>query len=580
MPIRIVMSDNNIKLQKMKPQINRLDSIDLSRSIESAEEKLKEAYSIINRSSSVAFRWKNIEGWPVEFVTKNVERLFGHTADQFISGAVSYSKCIHPDDLQRVADEVEKHSRIEETSEFVHKPYRIITKDDSVRTISDWTFIERNNQGQITHYKGIVEDITDRIQAEIAVKAEKDRAQNYLDIAGVMIVVVNADETISLINKRGNEILGYNKNELIGKNWFDTLVPEKLREKIRSVFNKLMAGDIKPVEYFENILLTKSGHERLIAFHNTVIRDIKGKITGNLFSAEDITEQKQMKLKLRKRTYDLNERVKELGCLYSISKLIQNPEYSYDDILKGVIEIIPSSMQYPEITCARLKIENVEIKTDNYIETACQMSSKIIVSNNEVGHLEIGYLEERRKSDEGPFMKEERALIDAITERLGRYIERKSAKDELNLINEKLTIEQKALKEKNITLKEVLNQIEKEKQQIAIQTQSNVDRVVIPILNKLEEKLQSENKTYLTLLRNSLSDITHPFINKMETRFSKLTPREIEICNMIKNGLSSKEIAATLCTSVGTVFNQRKTIRKKLGIANDAANLSSFLHSS
>ncbi len=544
------------------------------------EEKLKEAYSIINRSSSIAFTWKNMKGWPVEFVTDNVEKLFGYSAEEFLSGAVSYSKCIHPDDLQRVANEVEIFSKEDGRTEFVHEPYRIITRDGSIRIIKDWTFITRNNQGQITHYKGIVEDITERKQAEMAIKAEKDRAQNYLDIAGVMFSVVETDETISLMNKKGHEILGYDKDELIGKNWFDTLVPEKSREEIRGVFSKLMAGDIELVEFYENILLTKNGKEKLIAFHNTVIRDIDGKISANLFSAEDITERKQMELKLQKRTYDLGKRVKELGCLYSISKLIQNPDYSYDDILQGVIEIIPLSMQYPEITCARLTIENEEIKTNNFIETKWQISSKILISEKEIGLLEIGYFEERLKSNKGLFLKEEKALIDAITERLGRYIERKRAEDTLNLTNEKLTIEQNALKEKNITLREVLNQIENEKQQIAIRMQSNVDRVVIPILNKLEEKISSKNKTYVTLLLNSLSDITHPFINNMESRFSKLTPREIEVCNMVKNGLSTKEIASNLNTSVGTVFNQRKTIRKKLGIANDNTNLSSFLHTS
>jgi len=130
-------------------------------------------------------------------------------------------------------------------------------------------------------------------RAEEELKGEKERAQGYLHIAGVMLATVDADENITLINKKGCEILGYNEGELIGRNWFDTLVPQRIRGQVRDVFRKLMAGDIEPVEYSENPLLTKNGEERLISFHNTVIRDSNGQIVGVLTSGEDLTEHKQ-----------------------------------------------------------------------------------------------------------------------------------------------------------------------------------------------------------------------------------------------------------------------------------------------
>jgi len=131
-----------------------------------AEKALKEANDIINESSSVAFTWKNQEGWPVEFVTENVENLFGYTAKEFITGEVNYAGCVHPEDLQRVAKEVAEYSSKEETAGFTHEPYRIIAKDGSEKIISDWTYTVRDNEGRITHYKGIVEDITERKRAE------------------------------------------------------------------------------------------------------------------------------------------------------------------------------------------------------------------------------------------------------------------------------------------------------------------------------------------------------------------------------------------------------------------------------
>ena len=130
------------------------------------EDALKEADAILNRSSVVAFTWKNQEGWPVEFVTENVENLFGYTAKEFFSGEVPYADCVHKDDLERVGDEVKSFSDERGRLEFSHEPYRIVTKDDDIKVVSDWTFINRDENGNITHYKGIIEDITERKQAE------------------------------------------------------------------------------------------------------------------------------------------------------------------------------------------------------------------------------------------------------------------------------------------------------------------------------------------------------------------------------------------------------------------------------
>lgn len=131
-----------------------------------AEEALKEAYDIISKSPTVAFLWKNDEGWPVEFVTDNVEGIFGYTAEEFISGTVLYSETIHPDDLERVAKEIVHYTSERGRRSFAHEPYRIITKDGGVTWVDDRTYIRRNERGLITHYQGIVVDITDRKRME------------------------------------------------------------------------------------------------------------------------------------------------------------------------------------------------------------------------------------------------------------------------------------------------------------------------------------------------------------------------------------------------------------------------------
>ncbi len=137
------------------------------------EKHLKEAYNIINKSPAVTFLWKNIEGWPVEFVSDNVIAVFGYSAVDFISGRVSYAEVVHPNDLERVGGEVASFSIGKEYERFTHEPYRIVTKDGKVKWLDDQTFIRRNKKGNITHYQGIVLDITDRKQAEVALEKEK-----------------------------------------------------------------------------------------------------------------------------------------------------------------------------------------------------------------------------------------------------------------------------------------------------------------------------------------------------------------------------------------------------------------------
>ncbi len=124
-------------------------------------------------------------------------------------------------------------------------------------------------------------------------REERNKAHQYLDIAGVIIVAINEKGLVSLINRKGCNVLGYKEEEIIGKNWFDLCVPENVREERKLTFNRVMAGEEEEVEDYENIIVAKSGEERIIAWHNTTVVDEKGNILGTLSSGEDITKRKQ-----------------------------------------------------------------------------------------------------------------------------------------------------------------------------------------------------------------------------------------------------------------------------------------------
>lgn len=134
---------------------------------------------------------------------------------------------------------------------------------------------------------------------EKEIQKGEEIAQMYLDIVGVTIIALDALGRVTLINRKGCEILNYKEEELVGKNWFDTVLPEEMREYEKELFVSLMNGEIDQTETGENIILTKSGKERVISWRNRIIEDDDNKIIGVLSSGMDITGLKRSQKELK-----------------------------------------------------------------------------------------------------------------------------------------------------------------------------------------------------------------------------------------------------------------------------------------
>jgi len=138
-----------------------------------------------------------------------------------------------------------------------------------------------------------------RRRTEQELEKERKRAAQYLEIAGVAMVVLNREGEVTLINRRGSEILGYPREEILGKNWFQHFLPVEIRDRVYQYFSQMVQGERPPAERFENPVLTFSGEVRLIAWRNSLIRDEAGCVVGTLSSGVDITEQRKMEEQLR-----------------------------------------------------------------------------------------------------------------------------------------------------------------------------------------------------------------------------------------------------------------------------------------
>jgi len=189
----------------------------------------------------------------------------------------------------------------------------------------------------------------------------------------------------------------------------------------------------------------------------------------------------------------------------------------------------------------------------------------------------VFYLEERPPVYEGPFLREERVLLEAVAEHIAAMAKRIFAEQELQEINKQLTVERQALQEANAALRAVLSRIEEEKRDIQRHIQANVEKVLMPILYALAMEVPKPQRRYVELLRDNLEEITSPFIGQLSQRHQMLTPTEISICNMIRRGLTSKEIAEVRSVSAATVSRHRERIRHKLGLTGRGVNLASYL---
>jgi len=287
----------------------------------------------------------------------------------------------------------------------------------------------------------------------------------------------------------------------------------------------------------------------------------------------DETEQPKVENALR-------ERIKELNCLYGVSQLVERHFNSLDNLLEELVNFLPHSWQYPDITCARIVFKEKTYKSEGFKVTEWRQSSRIYVYSEPVGEVAIFYLEECTPAYEGPFLAEERALLDALADQIGTIATRISAELELLDINKQLSLERKALQESNAALRTVLTRIEEEKNEIYRNIKTNVDKIIMPILIAMSLELPRAQSKYVEMLRTNLEEITSQFVRHLSNSYHSLTPTEITICNMIRNGLRTKEIAQLRGVSMATINRHRENIRRKLKITNDDVNLATYLQSS
>ncbi len=281
-------------------------------------EALRAANGILERSPASVFVWKNAPGWPVEFASSNTERVFGWTAQDFISGRVAYSSVVHPDDLDRVGREVADSSADPEARTVAHTPYRIVRRDGTVRWVEDMTVIRRADDGCVLSYEGILLDITQR--HEIAEELRKSREQFMLAVKGSNDGIWDWDlqDNSLFLSPRWKEMLGYEDDELPSQfSTFEDNVHPDDKPVVLDHVNRYLSGEIR--EYgIEFRMLHKDGGYRWILARGQAVRDEKGRSFRMAGSHTDITERKKSEEQLAesKREFEYIFNNSHVGIMY------------------------------------------------------------------------------------------------------------------------------------------------------------------------------------------------------------------------------------------------------------------------
>ncbi len=507
--------------------------------------------SLVENSQDVLYRMSLPDG-RYEYVSPAATGIFGYTPEEFYERPRLIAEIIHPDWEDFFVKEWERllEGQVPPTYE-----YQVTTPDGETRWIHQRNSGVWNEDGSLIAIEGVVTDSTRRKAADGALIRERDQNSWYLDMAGTLLVGLDRAGRIEMLNRKGCQILGYEREEILGRNWFELCLPEEQVAEVQKVFDQLMEGELEPVEFYENRIRTRTGEERLIAWHNAHRRDENGEIIGTLSSGEDltdrkvaedrlraseekyqdlyenapdmyvsvspengeiiecnqtllrtlgferqeilgrpvfdlyapeaheaarhafrifletgrvreaelvvkrkdgsrldvslnveavrgedgqilhsrsswrdITETKAARGELRQVNRTLNERVKELGCMYMVAKAVgEEPDLA--SLFRNVVELVPRGFQFPDLTRCQIQFDGTDYSTPGFEEGKPTLDTELTVGGEVRGTLKICYVDEEPEADEGPFLAEECQLAKGIGRALSSAVERREAEE-------------------------------------------------------------------------------------------------------------------------------------------------------
>jgi PAS domain S-box-containing protein len=432
--------------------------------------------------------------------------------------------------------------------------------------------IKERTEELVAANERLVKEIETRMAAEALVRDERDRVKRYMNIAGVIMVLLSDRFEIMMINKKGCESLCVGERDILFHSWFDYFVPSAEKENIEQALKDLTRETTDEASFnYEGSLFGKEGRERVITWTHVSFSDQESGRKFIFSSGMDITE-------LRTQERLLSESEEKFRTLVETSsdfiwEIRPDLVYSYaSPQIERILGYTPYSV--------------IGKPVDSFMEQKEGEKLNALLRDSIARLMPFRSIETKRKRADGTDVYLETSGV-PVCDSAGKLLyyrgvarditERKRFENEI-IDSKDLLLNQKILLEKkNIALREILGHIEEEKKDIERQVTRNIKKYILPNLQQLALRGTEADKKCIAAIEKDLSAITSGFSVDALRTLADLTPRETEICDWIKKGLSTKEIADILSLSMRTVEAHRNSIRRKLGINGSGSRLLSNL---
>jgi sigma-B regulation protein RsbU (phosphoserine phosphatase) len=250
------------------------------------EEALQMAEVIIDNSPAILFRRIAGDKPRLVYVSDNIRQL-GYTAEEFMSEKITFREIVHPDDMDPLAEEIREYA--EKDVEEYTQIYRVLTRSGDVRWVEDQTSVVRDADGNKTHNQGILVDITARKQAEEELRKSEEKFRRIVETAGEGFLLMDESLQIVDVNDAYCDLLGYSREELIGKTPLD-LAAEEFKQYMETNRISILSKEYRKIE---GTCIAKDGRQVPILIHGSTLRDDRGNVIGNMAFVTDMTEHKK-----------------------------------------------------------------------------------------------------------------------------------------------------------------------------------------------------------------------------------------------------------------------------------------------
>lgn len=438
---------------------------------------------------------------------------------------------------------------------------------------------EPSREELLQRLKALEEQNASLVEAIENLRESEGRLKTIFENANDHIAYIGLDDRIIDANHKFEDIFGYNRDDVIGKKFFEfsALSPEDWQRSLE--YTRKVIGEhpeYNPVLEFKAV--AKDGREVYLEVNpRAVIKD--GEIAGFLSITRDITERRRAEEALREseeKFKTIFENANDHIVYIDLDGTVIDINQAFEDILGYKREDVIGKKFYEQTEALSAEDWQKVIDAANDLIAGKSAESQVFEFEALASDGRKIYIEVNPKAvvKDGQITGILAITRDVTMRKRQEEVLRKSRDYLEKLVNER-TIH---LEEANAALRVMLQKAEEVKSEMEDKIVINVREFVLPYLGKLKTSGLSEvQQVYLDNMEENLNDITSPFLRGMSTKYLKLTPTEIQVANLVKQGKTNKEIAALMDMSSRTIESHRYNIRTKLGVKNKKVNLRTYL---